>query len=216
MAAAAAGAFAEPPPRLRFGVVTVYTPRVMYLKYQPLANYLEVATGKPWDLVLVASYERAVEDICSGKLTMAYLGPYTYARARAACQVVPVVKLNTHGKATYRGLVLVRVDSKLRRLEDLAGKSFGFGPPMSTASCVVARSMLEDAGLHVGVDLTCRHYARHEQAARAVLLGEVDACAVRDIVGDKFVARQALRVLARSDEIPNFVLALAPGSPPAL
>jgi phosphonate transport system substrate-binding protein len=187
----------------------------MYLKYQPLANYLESATGEPWDLVLVASYERAVEDLCAGRLTMAYLGPYTYARARAACRVVPVVKLNTHGKPTYHGLIMVRVDSKLQRLEDLAGKTFGFGEPMSTASCLVARGMLEDAGLRVGVNLACRHFAHHEQAARAVLLGDVDACAVRDIVGEKFVARQALRVLARSEEIPNFVLALAPGDPPA-
>jgi phosphonate transport system substrate-binding protein len=216
LAVGAAAAPAEPSPRQRFGVVSVYTPRVMYLKYQPLTNYLESATGNPWDLVLVASYEKEVEDLCAGKLTMAYLGPYTYARARAACPVIPVAKLYTRGKPTYRGLIMVRVDSKLQRVEDLAGKAFGFGEPMSTASCLVARAMLEDAGLRVGVNLACRHYSHHEQAARAVLLGEVDACAVRDIVGEKFVARQALRILARSDEIPNFVLVLGPGAPPAL
>ncbi len=216
LAAGAAAAPAKPSPRKRFGVVSVYTPRVMYLKYQPLANYLESATGEPWDLVLVDSYEKAVEDLCAGKLTMANLGPYTYARAHAACQVIPVVKLNTHGKPTYHGLIMVRVDSKLQHLEELAGKKFGFGEPMSTASSLVARGMLEDAGLRVGVNLSCRYYAQNEQAARAVLLREVDACAVRDIVGEKFVARQALRVLARSDQIPNFVLGLAPGTPPAL
>jgi phosphonate transport system substrate-binding protein len=188
----------------------------MYLKYQPLVDYLGRKTGRPWELVLLPSYQRAIEDLCSGKLTIAYLGPYTYVRAHDACEVLPLVKLRTHGRLSYRGLVMVRKDSPLRTLGDLAGKTIGFGAPMSTASNLVARGLFEAAGLRIGVDLACRHYVHHEQAVRAVLLGEVDACAVRDIVGEQFVDRGALRVLLASDEIPNFPLVLAPGSPPAL
>ena len=202
-------------PTLRFGVASVYNPRLMFLKYQPLVDYLTSSTGKPWDLVVVSSYERLVQDLCSGRLTTAYLGPFAYVRAQATCKALPVVMLTTGGNPTYRGLIMVRADSKLKSLSDLAGKRFGFGAPMSTASHLVARAMLEDAGLHPGVDIACRHYMHHEEAARAVLVGEVDACGVRDIVGEKFTER-SLRVLARSEEIPNFLFALAPGSDPAL
>jgi phosphonate transport system substrate-binding protein len=188
----------------------------MFLKYQPLVDFLQSETGRPWQLVLEPTYVHAIRGLCSGDLTMALLGPYAYARARAACAVVPVAKLKTHGKTTYQGLIMVRPDSGFRDLKDLYGKRVGFGPPMSTASCLVARALLSDAGLNPGTALSCRHYLHHEQAARAVLLGEVDACAVRDIVGEQFVARKALRVLARSDEIPNFPLVLSPRSPPSL
>jgi ABC-type phosphate/phosphonate transport system substrate-binding protein len=125
------------------------------------------------------------------------------------------VKLNSGGKPTYQCLIMVRADSTLRNLSDLTGKRFGFGAPMATASHLVARAMLEGAGLHPGIDVACRYYAHHEQAARAVLFGEVEACGVRDLVGEKFTNRD-LRVLARSEEIPNFPLVLAPGSDPAL
>jgi phosphonate transport system substrate-binding protein len=187
----------------------------MFLKYQPLVDYLTSTTGRPWNLVVVPSYERLVQDLCSGKLTGAYLGPFAYARAHAACKALPVATLATGGKPTYRGLIMVRADGPLKSLQDLAGRRFGFGPPMAAASYLEVRAMLEEAGLRPGIDLSCRHYAHQEEAARAVLLGEVDACGVREIVGEKYT-RRGLRVLARSEEIPNFVLALTPGSEPAL
>ncbi|HQT93890.1 MAG TPA: phosphate/phosphite/phosphonate ABC transporter substrate-binding protein [Thermoanaerobaculaceae bacterium] len=209
----------EPPgaarPALRFGVVSFYNPRLMYIKYQPLVDYLSSATGQAWELVIGASYERTVEDLCAGRLAVAYLGPYSYARANAACGALPVVKLNTDGKSTYRSVIMVRKDSTISSLKELAGKRFGFGSPMSTSSHVMPRAMLEDAGLHPGADFTCRYYFHHERAARAVLLGEVDACGIRDIVGEKFTHRE-LRVLATSDGIPNFPFVVGPKSPPEL
>ncbi len=204
-----------PPPAPALGFVSVYNPRLMFLKYQPLVDYVSSSTGRPWEIVIVPTYGRIIQDLCSGKLTGALLGPFAYVRARAACPVQPLAKLASAGLPTYRGLILVRDESPVRTLRDLAGKSFGFGPPMSTAAYLEARAMLEDAGFRPGIDVSCRHYTHHEEAARAVLLGQVDACGVRDIVGEKY-ARRGLRILARSEEIPNFVLALAPGAGPAL
>jgi ABC-type phosphate/phosphonate transport system substrate-binding protein len=45
-----------------------------------------------------------------------------------------------------------------------------------------------------------------------VLVGEADACGVRDIVGERFVER-GLRILARSRPIPNFPFVIAPHGP---
>ena len=219
-AALAAAAFAAQPPRppspvLRLGVVSFYNPRLMYIKYQPLIDYLNAHTDRRWELVIGPSYERTVDDLCSGVLTVAYLGPYTYERAHARCGALPVVKLNTGGKPTYRSLIMVRADNPIKSLQELVGKRFGFGSPMSTSSHLMPRAMLDDAGLHPGADLACRYYFHHERAARAVLLGEVDACGVRDIVGEKFTHR-GLRILATSEPMPNFPFVLAPNSPAAL
>lgn len=210
-----AGASQARAPGLHLGVVSVYNPRLMFLKDQPMVDYLTRTTGRPWDLVVVPSDERLVEDLCSGKVTGAFLGAFAYVRAHAACQALPVAALATGGRPVARGLVMVRADSPLKSLADLAGKEFGFGPPMAAASHLAVRAMLEDAGLHPGLDVACRHYVHQEEAARAVLLGEVDACGVRETVGEQYT-RRGLRVLARSEEIPGFLLALAPGGAPQL
>jgi phosphonate transport system substrate-binding protein len=192
-----------------FGVVNFYNPRLMYLKYQPLVDYLSEQTGLHWELVLSSSYEHTVRELCAGQLDVAYLGPYTYARAHELCGARPVVQLKTGGKLTYRGLIMVRSSSPARVLADIRGQRIGFGAPLSTSSHLVAREMLERAGLNAGRDVTCVYFMHHDRAARAVLLGEVEACAVRDIVGEKFVQR-GLRVLAASDPIPNFPFVLTP------
>jgi phosphonate transport system substrate-binding protein len=145
----------------------------------------------------------------------AYLGPFTYVRAHERCGAEPVVRLQTGGNATYRSYVMVRSESTITSLADLRGRRIGFGAPLSTSSHLIPRAMLADAGLVPGRDLTCVYLSHHERAARAVLLGDVDACAVRDIVGEKFVQR-GLRVLARSEPIANFPFVVSPGSDPTL
>ncbi len=193
----------------KFGVVGFYNPRLMYLKYQPLADYLTRHTPWTWQLEISTTYEKTVRELCSGELTMAYLGPFTYVRAHAACGVEPVARLNTAGKATYLSYVMVREDSPIKTLADLRGRRFGFGAELSASSHLFPRGLLATSGLDAGTDFTCVYFDHHERAARAVLLREVDACGVRDIIGERFSAR-GLRLLAESQPIPNFPFVLGP------
>lgn len=199
----------EPMHTLHLGVVSFYNPRLMYLKYQPLVDYLGERTGRRWELVISTSYQRTVDDLCAGRVDLAYIGPFAYLRAHELCGATPVVRLMTGGEATYRSFIMVRAESPARSLRELAGGRFGYGAALSTSSHLVPRAMLLEAGLQPGVDVACRYFGHHERAARAVLLGEVDACGIRDIVGERFVKR-GLRVLARSRPIPNFPLVMGP------
>ena len=198
----------------RLGVVGFYNPRLMVLRYQPLADYLSATTGSRWELVIGTTYDRTVDSLCAGELDLAYLGPYTYVRANALCGAVAVARLQTRGKDTYRSVIMVRQDSTLRGLEDLRGTRIGFGELLSTSSHLVPLAMLMDAGIRPEA-YTCRLYGHHEHAARAVLLGEVDACAVRDVVGDRFEER-GMRVIATSPPIPNFPFAMPADADPQL
>ena len=202
-------------PTLRLAVVGFYNPRLMYLKYQRLVDYLSQHTPWRFELDLSSSYRQTVARLCAGQVQIGYLGPFTYLRAHEECGVRPVVRLNSAGQATYRTQVLVREDSPIRTLADLRGKSFAFGAILSTSSHLMPRHMLVEAGLKPGVDVLCRYYQHHERAARAVLLGEVAACGIRDLVGDQFKGR-GLRVIARSEPMPNFPLALTPRAPEGL
>ncbi len=193
----------------KLGVVSFYNPRLMYLKYQPLVDYLTASTGTRWELAISGSYERTVEALCSGDVALAYLGPFTYLRAQERCGATVLARLATGGRADYTSLIMVKRDGPIRTLADLAGKRFAFGAPLSTSSHLVPRGMLLDAGLRPGENVTCLYFQHHERAARAVLLGQAEACGVRDIVGRKF-AERGLRILAESAPIPNFPLVLSP------
>ncbi len=195
------------------GVVGFYNPRLMYVKYQQLVDYLTETTGDRWELAVTLDYEETVQALCSGKLDLAYLGPFTYLRVHEACGATPVVRLNTRGSATFRSLIMVRQDSPLQTLSDLAGTVFAFGSPLSTSAHLVPCLMLREAGLNPGEDFICRYLGHHDRAATAVVLGTADACGVRDIVGERF-AERGLRILARSEPIPNFPLVLRPGASP--
>jgi phosphonate transport system substrate-binding protein len=210
----ASGAAAAPPQDapLRLGVVTFYNPRLMFLKYQPLVDYLTQRTGSRWELAISSSYGETVERLCSGEVALAYLGPLTYVRARELCGATPIVKLVTKGRPTFRSFIVVRDDSPIRTLADLRGKSFGFGSPLSTSSHIVPRATLAMAGIRPGVDVRCRYYNHHDSAARAVLLGEVDAAGVRDLVAEGFAGR-GLRVIDRSQPLPNFPFVVGPRVP---
>ncbi len=187
------------------GVVGFYNPRLMYVKYQQLVDYLTEATGERWKLAVPLDYQETVEAFCSGDLDMAYFGPFTYLRVRESCGGVPVARLNTGGSPTYTSVIMVRKDSTARTLTDLSGATFAFGSPLSTSSHLVPCLMLRRAGLIPGENLVCSYFGHHDRAARAVALGTADACGVRDIVGERF-ARRGLRILVRSEPIPNFPL----------
>lgn len=200
---------------LELGVVGFYNPRLMFSKYQPLADYLTEQTAHAWRLEISATYEQTVEDLCAGRLEVAYLGPLTYLLARNRCGAVPLVQLHTNDSDSYRSVILVRDDSDIQELGDLEGRSFGFGAPLSTSSHLVPRAMLREAGVGDRQGIEFRYYRHHERAARAVLLREVAACGIRDIVADKFLDR-GMRAIERSGPIPNFPLVVRADADPAL
>ncbi len=209
-----AAAPAPDKPIARLAVVSFYNPRLMYLKYQPLIDYLTQHTPWRFELALSTSYRETVARLCRGDVQLAYLGPYTYLRAREQCGAKAILRLNTGGREHYYSYIMVREDSPVRRIEDLRGRAFGFGAILSTSSHLMPRAMLLRAGLRPGLDVACRYYEHHERAARGVLMGEVQACGIRDLVGEQFKGR-GLRILARSEPMVNFPLSVHPQAAPA-
>ena len=199
-------------PVLKFAVVSFYNPRLMYLKDQPLVDYLGAHTPWRFELDLSPSYRETVTRLCEGRVQLAYLGPFSYVRAREMCKVKPVVQLKSEGRVTYTSYIMVRENSPIHSLAELRGQTFVYGAVLSTSSHLMPRYMLQQAGLESGRDLKCRDDGHHERAARAVLTGEAAACGVRDLVGDQFNGR-GLRILAKSAPMVNFPLVVGPRSP---
>ncbi|MBD3165113.1 phosphate/phosphite/phosphonate ABC transporter substrate-binding protein [bacterium] len=197
---------------IRFGIIAFYNPRVMILKYQPLMDALTERTDFRFELVLSTTYRQAVEQFKTGAVDIAYLGPVTYLRAHHDFGAEPLVKLNTSGKGTFQSVIAVRDISSLQTLGELKGKRFAFGSPLSTSSHLYPRQMLRDAGLTLHDLGSYEYYRHHDSAAHAVLTGRAEACGVRDVLAERYMPR-GLRVIAVSEPIPNFPLAVHPEMP---
>ena len=200
---------------VRFGIVTFYNPRLMVLRYQPLMDALASRTGRPFELVLARNYDETVRQLEKGEIDIAYLGPVTFLRAHRKFGAIPLVRLNTGNSAVFHSVIAVRDDSEIASLEQLAGKRFAFGSPLSTSSHLFPRLIMFQAGVpptELGGYVYFRH---HDSAARAVLTGDADACGVRDVVANRYADR-GLKVIAKSGPIPNFPLVVHPDASPEL
>jgi len=87
-----------------------------------------------------------------------------------------VLKSERKGNPYYYAAIITRADSGIKKLEDLRGKTFAFGDPMSTSANVFPRKMFHDRGIDPVRDFKQILYSGgHDATVLAVLNGKVDA-----------------------------------------
>jgi phosphonate transport system substrate-binding protein len=199
---------------IRFGLCPKYNPRIMYQLYQPFVDYLSENTPYQFEIKLSPTYRETIDRFGSGEIVIASCGPVPYIRAREKYPVKPVLRaLSKDGKPYYRGIIVVRQDSPIQRLEDLNGKRLAFGQSWSTAGHIVPLYSLMKANVRLK-DLKQYTFLRHhDSVVHAVLKGEFDAGAVKDVVAYRY-RQEGLRFIHVTDPIPTVpvvVRANAPG-----
>lgn len=195
---------AQPP-----GVFVVHpydTPSRLYARFRPLTLYLGGVLGRPMSLVIANSYDQQVDMLASGRADFAYIGPTPYVRARARAPVQILAGETETGQAFYQSALVVRADSALHSVADLAGKRVALGAEISMSSAVAPKQMLLQAGLKRSDLAQVGHLDRHERVALAVLHGDFDAGGLRLDLAKTYVPR-GLRILAVSPPLPPHVVA---------
>lgn len=189
------------------GVVPFYGPEKIWALYSPFVDYLNRTTGYSWELKLYHNHDSIIADICSGRLSIAFLGPSPLGKARTKCGVEPlVVALGADGKPFYRSIMLTS-DPSVRSLSDLKGKSVAFFRS-STASHVLPFKMLRDAGLRTD-DIRPVFFESQPSIMDALQRGEVSAGGVKEALFARF-KKSRLRVLKSSEPLPNFAFSALP------
>lgn len=185
------------------GVISRYNPVVMYEEYQPVMDYLTAETSYQFELKLGKSYEEDVRFLEQGVTQVAFLGAVTYLEAHARFGAVPILKsLNKTGEPFNRSIIVVREDSDIRNVADLKGRSFCFAAIHSTSSNLYGRIHLMQAGVHLQDLSQYENLKHHDQVAKAVLSGQFDAGALKDIVAYRYQP-MGLRFLSVSEPIPS-------------
>src|SRR5580700_7355043 len=174
-----------------------YDPKVVTI-WDGFRVWLRGPGGLDFDYVLYSNYERQVEDLVEGRVDVAWNSPLAWVRARrlAAARgrtLTPVTMRDTD--CDLRSVVVVRADSAVKSLGDLAGRVVATGAVDSPQATLLPLSLLRSAGLVPGEDVTVRrfdigvglhgdHVGGERDAARALFASDpadrVDAACMID------------------------------------
>ncbi len=197
----------------------------MYRDHQALLDYLSAGVGEKFDLQLFAGYGDMVRAIREGEIELAWLGPLAYLDAEDALarhpkyKLEPIVKPKRHGNTYYASEIIVRKDSGIDSVGQLAGKRMAFVDTQSTAGYLLAAAHLVQSGIPVNDPiLRDRHFVnQYGNVVLSVLFDRYDAGAVFEgatavfLKGREKDRKAELKVLTQSDSVPYEPIAAVVG-----
>ncbi|MEP0962068.1 MAG: phosphonate ABC transporter substrate-binding protein [Roseobacter sp.] len=175
------GALAQEITEFRIGVLGGENAQDRMNSFQCLADYTTKALGVETKVFAPADYNGVIQGLLGGTIDMAWLGASSYAAIYLQDPEVvePVlVKVNLDGSIGYHSIGFARVDSGITSLDDMQGKTFGFGDPNSTSGYLIPSIEIPQA---TGTSMESGDFfgevkftGGHEQTIVAVYNGDID------------------------------------------
>jgi ABC-type phosphate/phosphonate transport system substrate-binding protein len=145
-----------------------------------------VAHDLPFDYVLYSNYEFQVEALMAGHVDVAWNSPLAWVRATRLGRVAAMAMRDTDQDLT--SVVVVRADSGIESVAELAGRRVGVGAVDSPQATLIPLWHLASEGTgdvevvrhDIGVGKHGDHVGGEREAAKALLAGEVDAACMID------------------------------------
>ena len=187
------------PQGIKFGSVAQDTPAAMHKRLSTLTAYLTKTLNQPVSLKLSSNMAGAINELSTGAVELAYLTPVAYIRAHQKGDSQLVAKMVSKGKGSFQLMIVVKRDSAIKTVADLAGKTFAFGDPaalLQRAAVVGAGMPLDKLGKHEFIG----HY---DNIARAVARGIFDAGILKDSKAFKW-EKKGLRILYSTPQLPPY------------
>lgn len=205
-------------------------------QFGPFGDYIgRKVVGAPATVTIAMDYVGVITALENSQIDIAYLNPLSYAIAadraqKAGHPLIPIAmpyvikKGSTKGDLTYEGVIFVRADSKIHSLTDLKGKTFAFNEPTSTSGYLYPAALLLKAGVNPkpqssGGDLKEARFAGAQGVVPSVFNGQSDAGAIFEegisLAYPDPAKQKQLRVLARTDPIPQGMIVARGDLPPA-
>ncbi|HEY72341.1 MAG: hypothetical protein DRJ03_04350 [Chloroflexi bacterium] len=178
---------------------------------QSVVDLLHAETGLFFDVKVATEYAGAIEAMCADPAEAHMSSLATFAAVMAAdkgCAEAALLSVR-YGSPTYNGQFLVRADSGITDISQLAGKTFCRPDPLSTSGWVIPSVMLKGAGVDPDTDLAqIVDAGSHDAVAAAVYDGTCDVGATyvdaRSRIEEDYpdVMEQTV-VIALEPDIPN-------------
>lgn len=184
---------------IRFGSVAMDTPAVMQQRLKPLTAYLSDVLKRPVVLRLSPDMPSAIRSVANGEVELAYLTPVAYLNSHQQGKSQLIVKVVTDQQPSFKLVIVVRDDSSIRSVQDLAGKRFAFGDRaaiLQRAVVAAADMPLERLGSYDFLD----HY---DNIVRGVLNKDYDAGILTDLEAYRWQER-GVRIVYSSADLPPY------------
>lgn len=211
----AGGTLAQQPTELRVGLIPSEDAQAMVRASQQVMEQLAARTGMKVKPFVANDYNGVIEAMRSGKIDVAYFGPFSYVLAsqlaNAEAFAIPVSKKS--GQSSYQSILITRKDKGLNTVAQLQGKTFAFVDPSSASGHLFPKAGLKGQGVD-----TDTYFSRvifsgsHDASILAVANNKVDAAAVAEPIFFNAVAKghvkaEDFQVVWRSQPIPESPMA---------
>jgi phosphonate transport system substrate-binding protein len=196
------------PTTYTFGVVPQFEQRKLFAIWKPVVDELNRRTGLDLQLeatLSVPEFEVALE---KGTFDFVYANPYHILRVSQSQGYIPLVR----DADALRGVLLVRKDSPVKTVQDLADKTLAVPSPNAIGASLLLRADLERL---FGVKVKMVNARTHSSAYLHVLNGLADAGGgVQKTLAEQGPAiRDNLRVLYTTRSMPSHPIAAHPRIP---
>ena len=188
---------------LVLGSVAMDIPAVMHARLRPLTTYLSKELGVAVNLKLSPNMGAAINEAANANVDLAYLTPVAYLKAHDKGNAKIIAKTVTNGKSSFQLMIVVKEDSPIKTIEDLAGKSFAFGDPKA----LLQRAVVVNSGIELEQFKDYKFIGHYDNIARAVAIGDFDAGILKDTTAFKW-QNKGLRILYRSPDLPPYNIAV--------
>lgn len=191
-------------------VVPQFPALEVHRAWTPLLARLSAGTGFDLKLSTAASIPEFERQFQSGQPDVVFLNPYHMVMASHSHQYVPLVR---ESKELLSGILVVRVDSPLRNLRDLAQQSIAYPAPNAFGASLYMRSLLAEQKVSTQATFVKTHgnAYRHAITGLAAAAGGIRSTLEREPPE----VRAQLRVLFETPAVAPHPLAVHPRVPAA-
>ena len=188
-----------------FGIVPQQSASRLAQIWVPLFDHLSEKTGKTIRFATAKDIPAFEACLAKGAYDLAYMNPYHYTTFH---EVAGYEAFARQEKKRLRGLIVVRADSDLERLEDLDDQAIAFPSPAAFGASVIPRAEMKSR------DMVIRpaYVKSHDSVYRAVIAGLFPAGGgvLRTFNNVPEDQRSKLRVLYRTDAYTPHAFAAHP------
>lgn len=190
---------------------------------ETLADLLEAETGLTVHPYVAGCYGSAVEALATQNADVGWLSPLAYAYASDNYGIEVILTTVRSGQTYYRSQFLVRSDSGIDTLSDLAGKNFAYVDPLSASGHLYpAMQISETQGISDEEFFSQIFYVgSHNQVVEDVYNGEHDGTPVHGGATYEDARNSVLneypdvftetKVISYSENIPNDTVSVRAG-----
>lgn len=161
---------AENPVKLHF--VPSVDAKVIEENSKAFKAYLEANTPYKYEITIPQSYVAVVEAFGTKRADIAAFNTFGYILAHDKYGVEAKMTVLRHGLATYQSQFIVKADSPIKTIEDLAGKKVAFVEPASTSGYLLPLKTLKEKNIDPKETVFA---GKHDNVVSMVYTGQVDA-----------------------------------------